>query len=524
MSQGPNQEHVSGPAAAQDHVSGLAATMTVVAMGLGYSITAADPTTIAANLAQIRKGLEFSPGTATFLASLCTLTLAAAVLGAGALGDLAGMKRMSLVGVWGSIAFGILGAIAPNTGVMIIARGGLGIAFAFVLGLSLAITNAVFPPAGRAAAIAAYLGAGHALAVFQPALGGWLASHFGWRACFLVTPVLAALTLLITIKYVPETVRASRKLDVTGILLIAAALIAVIYGLTELQDGFSAGALALIAAGLAVGAVFVWWELRCESPALDMRIFRSGRFNAALTAGATFNFLGGGGTILFAYYLVTIRGKSPELLGLLLVPAMLLASAAAVLAGRAVARFSERAVLVAGLVILLVSVVMLVLLDQHTHIVVLGIAVALNAIGGAVVQTPQSTIMMSSAPPELGGVVSAVKPAVGQAAYSLGPALFALVGTTLFLHSARRKLDEAGISEAQARDALQVAHGGAPNPAAGSEVLDPEKARWVVSESTDTWIEAIHHTSLIMAVVPAVAIAVAMVLLRPGREQPDRSG
>lgn len=41
-----------------------------------------------------------------------------------------------------------------------------------------------------------------------------------------------------------------------------------------------------------------------------MRIFRSGRFNAALTAGATFNFLGGGGTILFAYYLVTIRGEA----------------------------------------------------------------------------------------------------------------------------------------------------------------------------------------------------------------------
>jgi MFS family permease len=245
-----------------------------------------------------------------------------------------------------------------------------------------------------------------------------------------------------------------------------------------------------------------------------MRIFRSGRFNAALTAGAAFNFLGGGGTILFAYYLVTIRGKSPELLGLLLIPAMLVASAAAVLAGRAVARYSERAVLVAGLVILLASMVMLVVLDEHTHIAILGIAVALNAIGGAVVQTPQSTIMMSSAPPELGGVVSAVKPAVGQAAYSLGPALFALVGTTLFLRDGRSKLEGSGISEAQAREALQVAHGGAPNPAAGSEVLDPDRARWVVSEATDSWLGAIHHTSLIMSVVPAVAIVVAVVLLR----------
>jgi len=489
--------------------------MTIVAMGLGYSITAADPTTLSANLAEVRRGLQFSPSTASFLACLCTLTLAAAVLGAGALGDLYGMKKMYVIGIYGSIVFGVLGALAPHASVLIIARAGLGVAFAFVLGLSLAIVNAVFPPGRRAAAIAAYLGAGHALSVFQPALGGWLASHYGWRACLLVTPVLAVLTLVVTLRYVPETVRDQRKLDVPGILLIGAALITFIYGLTELQDGFNVGALALIALGAGLGVAFVRWELHTDTPALDMRIFRSGRFNAALIAGATFNFLGGGGTILFAYYLVTIRGKSPELLGLLLIPAVLVASYAATAAGRAAVRFGERAVLVAGLAILLVGMVMLVALDANTPLLVLGLAVALNAVGGAVVQTPQATIMMSSAPPELGGVVSAVKPAVGQAAYSLGPALFALVGTTLFLRSARAKLEDSGISEQHARDALRVAHGGATDSAAGSEVLDPEQARWVVSEATNSWLDAIHHLSLIMAVVPAVAIVVALILLRP---------
>lgn len=503
--------------AQQQQVTGLAATMTIAAMGLGYSFTAADPTILSTNLAEVRKGLQFSPGTASFLACLATLTLAAAVLGAGALGDVYGMKRLFVVGSLGSVVFGVMAAAAPHVSVLIIARAGLGIAFAFVLGLSLAIINAVFPPARRAAAIAAYLGAGHAISVFQPALGSWLATHFGWRACFLVTPVLAALTIAITVRFVPETVRDQRRIDITGIALIAVSLIAVIYGLTELQGGFTVGALALIGGGLAVGVAFVLWEMRTESPALDMRLFKSGRFNAALAAGATFNFLGGGATILFAYYLVTLRGHSPELLGLLLIPAVLVASWAAIEAGRAAARFGERAVLVAGLVILLASMMMLVLLDENTPIWILGIAVALNATGGAVVQTPQSTIMMSSAPPELGGVVSAVKPAVGQAAYSLGPALFALVGTTLFLRNAQPKLDGTGISEGQAREALRVAYGGATSPAAGSEVLDPEQARWVVSEATGSWMTAIHQTSLIMAAVPAAAIVAALVLLRPKR-------
>ena len=491
--------------------------MTILAMGLGYSIAAADPTTFSANLSEVRKGLEFTPSTASFLACLCTLTLAAAVLGAGALGDLHGMKKMFTAGICGSIVFGLIGAAAPHVSVLIIARAGLGVAFAFVLGLSLAIINAVFPPGRRAAAIAAYLGAGHALAVFQPALGGWLASNFGWRSCLLVTPVLAVITLVITWRFVPETVKDQRKLDIPGILIVAAALVTVIYGLTELQDGFNVGALGLIVLGLGLGVAFVRWELHTRTPALDMRIFRSGRFNAALIAGAAFNFLGGGGTILFAYYLVTIRGKSPEVLGLLLIPAMLIASAAAVEAGRVVIRLGERTVLVAGLGILLIGMLLVTVLDENTPIAVLGLALALNVIGGAVVQTPQSTIMMSSAPPELGGVVSAVKPAVGQAAYSLGPALFALVGTTLFLRDGRAKLQDSGISTEQAREALRVAHGGAPNSAGGSEVLDPEQARWVVSEATDSWLGAIGDLALIMAVVPAAAIVVAWVLLRPNR-------
>ena len=97
--------------------------------------------------------------------------------------------------------------------------------------------------------------------------------------------------------------------------------------------------------------------------------------------------------------------------------------------------------------------------------------------------------------------------------------MFALVGTTLFLRDGRAKLQDSGISTEQAREALRVAHGGAPNSAGGSEVLDPEQARWVVSEATDSWLGVIGDLALIMAVVPAAAIVVAWVLLRPNRSQ-----
>ena len=496
-------------------VTGRAATMTIVAMGLGYSITAADPTILSANIAEVRVGLELSPSTASFVASLATLTLASAVLGAGALGDLYGMKRMFTFGLFGAIGFGLLAAAAPTGVVLIVARAGTGVAFAFLLGLSLAIINAVFPPQRRAAAIALYLGAGFALTTPMPAMGSLLAEHLGWRAGFLVAPVAALVALAIHLRFVPETERAPRRLDVPGLILVAAALLAFVYGVSQLQRGFSTEAMIPVVVGVVAAAAFLLRERRTADPALDLRIFSSGRFNAAISAGATFNFLTGGSTILFAYYLITVRGESPALLGLLLVPATLLQALAATGSGRLARRFGDRAVLITGLLLLLAGLLVLATVDQRSSMLLFFAAVALNAVGGAVVQTPQSTIMMSSTPVDLGGSVSAVKSAVGQAAYSLGPALFALIGTTLFIHDATAKLAGSGITEAEAREALQVAHGTSVASTGGGNVLDPQRAREVVEGATDSMITAIHTLSLMMAVIPVAAIVLAVFLLRP---------
>ncbi|MDG5486011.1 MFS transporter [Mycolicibacterium gadium] len=500
-------------------MAGLAATMTVVAMGLGYSITAGDPTILSANISEISTGMHMSPRTASFVASLATLTLAAAVLGAGALGDLYGMRRMFSAGLFGTIGFGVLAAAAPNVAVLIAARAGIGVAFAFLLGLSLALINSVFPPERRAAAIALYLGTGFALTTPMPALGSTLAEHVGWRSGFLVAPAAALAALAIVWRFVPETLRAPRRLDVAGLVLVAVALLALVYGISGLQGGPHTEAFVCIAAGLVAAVLFVVWETRTPEPALDVRVFRYARFNAAVTAGATFNFLTGGSTILFAFYLVTVRGDSPTTLGLLLVPATVLQALAAMGSGRAAARFGDRSTLVVGLLLLLAGLLVLTTLDETTSLPVLFVAIALIAVGGAVVQTPQSTIMMSSAPTDLGGSVSAVKAAVGQAGYSLGPALFALVGTALFTQDAMRRFAGSDISLAEAREALCVAHGTSVASTGGSNIVDPQRAREMVEGVTASMVDAIQTLSLAMTAVPVAAIVLALILLRPHTEQ-----
>lgn len=487
-------------------VSGTRATMTILATGLGASITAADPVILSANISDVRAGLQLSAGSTSFIAGLATLTLAAAVLGAGALGDKYGMKRMYTAGLLGAVVFGVLAAAAPNAAVLMVARAGAGLAFALLLGLSLAIINVVFPPERRSQAISLHLGASFAVAVPMPVLGSLLAVHIGWRACFLVAPAVALVALVLVLRYVPDTPRSARRLDVTGLLLVATALLATVYGLSRLQSGIHAGAIVPIMIGAVALAAFIAFELRVRDPALDLRIFRNRAFDAAVCSGVAFNFISGGSTILLAFYLVTVRGESPAVLGFLMAPAALLSAVAAAGAGRAAARSGPRPVLVAGLVSVLAGLLVLTTLGEHSGLAVVFAAVGLNAIGAAVAETMEATIMMADAPVALSGAVAAAKSAVGQAAYSMGPAVFALVGTTLFVRESH------GITLEDAREALRPAHGGAGS-AAGTNVLDPQRAREVVDGAHAGMIEAIHTLGWVLTAVPVAAIILVLVLV-----------
>ena len=162
-------------------------------------------------------------------------------------------------------------------------------------------------------------------------------------------------------------------------------------------------------------------ELRTQDPALDMRVFRSGRFNAAVTAGVMFNIVLGGSMVLLAFYLVTIRKESHELFGFLLIPATAMAAVAATAAGPAANRFGPRTVLVSGLLVMLAGLLVLRFFDLNTSRAVVFATAALIVVGGALVTTPQATIMMGSAPDDLGGAVSAVKSAVNEGGCN-GPA------------------------------------------------------------------------------------------------------
>lgn len=128
--------------------------------------------------------------------------------------------------------------------------------------------------------------------VIGPVIGGLITTYVSWRLNFLINIPLGAAELVLVLLFIPNH-REDRRtpFDLTGFLLSAGALMAILYGFERLALGGEDRLLAagLIASGLIVGAFGIMHFHRHPAPLLDLTTFRTLTFRiATLDAGNTF--------------------------------------------------------------------------------------------------------------------------------------------------------------------------------------------------------------------------------------------
>src|SRR3954468_23586205 len=177
----------------------------VLATTLGSGMVMLDGTVVNVALRTIGTDLDASLAQLQWISNAYLLTLAALILLGGSLGDLLGRRRVFLVGVvWFALA-SLLCGLAPNLLVLVLARALQGVGGALLTPGSLAILQASFRHDDRARAIGAWSGLGGLAAAIGPFAGGWLVQGPGWRWVFLLNLPLAALVVLTTVRFVPES-------------------------------------------------------------------------------------------------------------------------------------------------------------------------------------------------------------------------------------------------------------------------------------------------------------------------------
>jgi MFS transporter, DHA2 family, multidrug resistance protein len=270
----------------------------------------------------------------------------------GTLGDRIGQRRLLLSG---ATAFGlasVLAAYADSPAMLVAARALLGIAGATLSPSTLALISNMFrEPRQRAVAIGVWMACFMAGAAIGPLAGGVMLEHFWWGSVFLLGVPAMALLLALGPVLLPEyRAPAAGRLDLGSVALSLAAIMPVVYGLTELaRTGWRPLPAAAVAAGVAVGAVFARRQRALSEPLLDLRLLTNRVFAAAMCGMTLSTMLTGAVMLLVTQYFELARGLSPVRASLCLVPAAAAMTASSLLAPRLASRIRPSYVIAGGL-------------------------------------------------------------------------------------------------------------------------------------------------------------------------------
>src|ERR1700712_4340252 len=229
----------------------------VVATTLGSGMVMLDGTVVNVALRTVGSDLGASLSQLQWISNAYLLTLASLILLGGSLGDRLGRRRVFLVGVvWFAVASALCG-LAPNAETLIAARALQGVGGALLTPGSLAIIESGIDPADRGRAIGAWTGMTSIAAAIGPFVGGALVQYADWRWIFWINAPLAAVTIAVTIAFVPESRTAQEgRYDWLGAALAALTLGGLTYCLIEWHSDLALPAL-LVGVLSAVGFVLV---------------------------------------------------------------------------------------------------------------------------------------------------------------------------------------------------------------------------------------------------------------------------
>jgi EmrB/QacA subfamily drug resistance transporter len=389
-------------------------------------------------LPAIRRDLHASESGLQWTVDAYTLVLASFLVLAGSTADRVGRRRIFQVGL---AAFGLgslLCGLAPGIGWLIAARALQAVGGTMLNPVAMAIVANTFPnPAERARAIGVFGSVSGLALALGPILGGALVDSLGWRAIFWVNVPITAAVIVCAALFVPESRAArARRFDPVGQLLVILVLGSVVYAIIESRSlGWTSPVILapLAVAVLAVVGILVY-EPRRADPLLELRLFRSAPFSAAIVMALMALCAFGAFLFVTTQYLQNVRGMSALTAGLCLLPVGMLVVVLSPRTGRLVgARGPRLPLVVSGAALALGGGVSIWLGPATSLPAVLAIYLLFGIFLGTV-NPPITNSAVSGMPRSMAGVAASLASTGRQTGTTLG---VAIAGTIVGSASAR---------------------------------------------------------------------------------------
>jgi EmrB/QacA subfamily drug resistance transporter len=181
--------------------------------------------------------------------------------------------------------------------------------------------------------------------VIGPLIGGLCVTYFSWRWVFYINLPLGILALFVTGAVLPGSLsRVHHAIDYTGTVLLSASATALILFASLGGISWAWGSVqsvSLATGGVVLAVLFLVAEHRAQEPVIPLKLFRVGVFNSASAIGFVMGFAMFGALTFLPLFMQNVKGVSPTISGLRLLPLMLGLLSASIASGRLVTRWGR---------------------------------------------------------------------------------------------------------------------------------------------------------------------------------------
>ena len=361
------------------------------------------------NLALPSIGAEFAAD-AIMLSWIPTSFLLAAAMFAvpfGRISDIYGMKRIFRYGVALFTAASLLSALAPSALALIFSRVFQGIAGGMIFVTGLAIITSVYPANERGKAIGINITTVYIALSLGPVIGGMMTHYLGWRSLFFAVIPVGIIILVITCWKLDGEWAASRgeKFDFKGSVIYSIALVTVMRGFSTRPH---LEGVVLLVSGIIGFTAFVMFELKVDSPLLNVMLFKNQTFafsNLAALINYSANFTVG---FLLSLYLQFIKGLDAQSAGIILVAQPVVMAVFAPIAGRLADRFQVQKLASLGMALCTIGLFIFTFITAETSVAVVGCGLVVIGLGFGFFSSPNTSAIMGSVEKGFYGVASAM--------------------------------------------------------------------------------------------------------------------
>jgi EmrB/QacA subfamily drug resistance transporter len=481
---------------------------------LGTFMLLVDVTIVNVALPSMVVDLHASFGALQWVIDAYALALAALVLGAGSVADIAGHRRAYLGGLALFALSSLLCGLSPNPSVLVAARAVQGLGAAAMFTTNFPLLNASYAGRDRGTAYGIWGAVVGASSAVGPIVGGLLTQYVSWRWIFFVNlPVSAVAIVLAAVVFADARPTRHVRIDVPGIVVFSGSAGGATYALIRANDdGWSdLGVWLLLAGALVLLAVFAAVETRSAHPMFDLALLRNRRFVGILVAGLLLTFSAFSAFTYTSVWLQSVQRLTPLQAGLTGIPLSITAFLASALLGRFLHERRPDLVLGTGLAFIGVGgLVGALMVHGSAHWPQLIPGFAIIGIGVGIATPMLGSVAMSLVPPHRAGMAAGAVNTTRQLGFAFGIAALGSV----FVARADHDLTGRGLATHS-----QVAHAVAGGQTPAVLAATPAPARHALDAAAHAAsVVGVQATFAVSGAVGILAVLLTVILMRPAKD------